>query len=119
MFYKKKKKKSQVNTQKKQIFQIPICQHWSHDISTNLTTTIACDLEEYVNNTAVVMCHSFVNYFTLVNEWSTSHFENEVLHSLNYALNARSVGDLFLWNFSKDSLNFFLYFLRNVSKISP
>ncbi len=34
---------------------------------------------------AVVMCHSSrtttVNYFILVNEWSTWSFENEVLHS--------------------------------------
>ncbi len=30
---------------------------------------------------APVMCRSFVNYFTLMNEWSTSRFENEVLHS--------------------------------------
>ncbi len=66
----------------------------------------------------IAMCRSFVNYFTLVSEWSTSRFENEVLHSLNYALYARSVEDRFLWNFSEESLNFFLYFLENVSKIS-
>ncbi len=72
---------------------------------------------------SVVMCRSFVNYFSeLLHsgewlkystfwKWSTSFAELRTKRLFSR--------DLFLWNFSKDSLNFFLYFLKNVSKISP
>ncbi len=63
-----------------------------------------------------VMCGSCVNYFTLVNEWSTSHFENEVLHSLNYALNAHSARLSTSSSSFSSSSHFVCYFSSEVTE---